>query len=124
VILIGTNNFGLGSAEPAPVAKGVAAVVSAVKSKLPNARLLLLGILPRDESPGTELRRKIGATNALIQQLADGERVRYLDIGAQFLDGSGKIPSSLMADFLHPTPKGYAVFAKAISPTLREVLGH
>jgi lysophospholipase L1-like esterase len=123
VILIGTNNFGLGTSTPELVARGVAAVVRAVQAKLPEARILLLGILPRDEQPGTELRSKVTATNALIASLAS-DRVEYLDIGGRFLDPAGKLPAELMADFLHPTPKGYRVFSDAIAPAIRARLGH
>jgi lysophospholipase L1-like esterase len=105
------------------VARGVAAVVRAVQAKLPEARILLLGILPRDEQPGTELRSKVTATNALIAGLAS-DRVEYLDIGGRFLDPAGKLPAELMADFLHPTPKGYRVFSDAIAPAIRARLGH
>jgi lysophospholipase L1-like esterase len=122
VLLIGTNNFGLGDATPESVARGIAAVVKAVQSKLPEARLLLLGILPREEKPDSELRKKVRETNLLVQRLADGERVTYLDLGARFLDAEGKIPAELMADFLHPTPKGYRVFSTALAPTLGELL--
>jgi lysophospholipase L1-like esterase len=122
VLLIGTNNFGLGDATPESVARGIAAVVKAVQSKLPEARLLLLGILPREEKPDSELRKKVRETNLLVQRLGDGDRVTYLDIGAQFLDAEGKIPAELMADFLHPTPKGYRVFSTALAPKLGELL--
>ena len=122
VLLIGTNNFGLGDATPESVARGIAAVVQAVQSKLPKARILLLGILPRDERSDGELRKKVRETNLLVERLGDGDRVTYLDIGAKFLDAEGKIPAELMADFLHPTPKGYRVFSTALAPTLGELL--
>jgi lysophospholipase L1-like esterase len=122
VLLIGTNNFGLGDSSPASVATGVSAVISRVAAKLPKTRILLLGILPRDELPGTELRIKVKETNALLEKLA-GDRVHYLDIGATFLDAQGKIPKELMGDFLHPTPKGYRAFATAITPKLKQLLG-
>src|SRR5688500_10880425 len=118
VLLIGTNNFGLGDATPESVARGIAAVIKAVQTKLPQARLLLLGILPRDERPDGALRKKVRETNLLIQRFGDGDRVTYLEIGAKFLDAEGKIPAELMADFLHPTPKGYRVFSTALAPTL------
>lgn len=122
VILIGTNNFGLGDSTSAGVAAGVRAVLSRVGEKLPKARVLLLGILPRDELPRTELRTKVSETNALLSKLASGDRVHYLDVGASFLDREGKIPAELMGDFLHPTPKGYRTFAAALTPKLEELL--
>ncbi|MDQ2647791.1 MAG: GDSL-type esterase/lipase family protein [Myxococcota bacterium] len=123
VILIGTNNFGLGTSTPELAARGVTAVVRAVQAKLPKAKILLLGILPRDEQPGTPLRNNVAATNLLIARLAS-DRVQYLDIGRQFLDPAGKLPAELMADFLHPTRKGYRVLAEAIAPSIRAELGH
>jgi lysophospholipase L1-like esterase len=121
VLLIGTNNFGLGEATPAGVATGVSAVLARVQEKLPRSRILLLGILPRDELPSSELRSKVEQTNTLLEKLAS-ERVHYLDIGKSFLDAQGKIPKELMGDFLHPTPKGYRVFANAVTPKLKQLL--
>jgi lysophospholipase L1-like esterase len=104
------------------VARGIAAVVKAVQGKLPKARILLLGILPRDERPDSELRKKVRETNLLIQHLSDGDRITYLDLGPNFLDDEGKMPARLMADFLHPTPLGYLIFSTALAPTLDELL--
>jgi hypothetical protein len=40
------------------------------------------------------------ATTSSIAKLRDGSRVLYLDIGAEFLDGAGYIPSEVMSDGL------------------------
>jgi beta-glucosidase len=122
VLLVGTNNFGLGESTPAAVATGVGAVLARIQTKLPQARVLLLGLLPRDERPDSVLRSQIKETNAQLAKLATGDRVHYLDIGKSFLDAQGKIPTELMADFLHPTPKGYRVFANALTPKLKQLL--
>src|SRR5580765_322631 len=58
VLLIGTNNFGLEGHAPDAVAKGVAAVVQALRKKLPTTKILLLAIFPRDEKPNTDTRKK------------------------------------------------------------------
>ena len=122
VLLIGTNNFGLGTATPADVATGVQAVVKAVQAKLPDTHVLLLGILPRDQLPGTPARQNLSATNALLAGAKLGDKVHYLDISRHFLDRTGRIPQALMTDFLHPTKAGYRIFAQAISPKLRELV--
>src|SRR6516162_10263289 len=44
VLLIGTNNFGLEGHAPDAVAKGVAAVVQALRKKLPSTKIILLAI--------------------------------------------------------------------------------
>ena len=121
VLLIGTNNFGLGKATPEGVARGIGAVLGAIRGKLPDCRILLLAILPRDQ-PHSAIRRDVAATNQLLTKLADGDRVRYLDLGSNFLETGGKIPVDLMADSLHPTPLGYRVLSSALSPVLHELL--
>ena len=46
VLLIGSNNLGLGQ-KPQEVTAGVAKIVNEIEAQLPDARILLLGILPR-----------------------------------------------------------------------------
>jgi lysophospholipase L1-like esterase len=47
--------------------------------------------------------------------------VRFLDIGAKFLDADGKIPATVMPDQLHLSPAGYRIWAEAIMPTLERI---
>jgi len=123
VLLIGTNNFGLHGDKPDAVAKGVGAVVETLRKKFPRARVLLLGIFPRDAKPETGMRKNIAAVNAIIAKLDDGKAVRYLDIGSKFLSADGTLPKELMPDALHLSPKGYGVWAEAMEPLLVEMLG-
>ena len=113
VLMIGTNNFGLHGDAPGDVAKGVKAVVEALKKKLPSSKILLLGVFPRDEKPGTAGRKKILELNAA---LAKTEGVDYLDFGAKFLTPEGALTKEIMPDFLHLSEKGYQIWADAIEP--------
>ncbi len=122
VLMIGTNNFGLHGDGAGDVAKGVAAVVQALRRKLPAAKILLLGVFPRDEKPGTEMRKKIGELNAQIARLGDRKTVHYLDIGAKFLAADGTLSKDIMPDFLHLSPNGYQIWADAIEPALVPLL--
>ena len=119
VLMIGTNNFGLHGDAPGDVAKGVAAVVEALKKKLPASKILLLGVFPRDEKPGTGARKKIQELNA---ELARIEGVRFLDIGPKFLAADGTLPKDVAPDFLHLSEKGYQIWADAMAPTLEALL--
>jgi beta-glucosidase len=111
MLMIGTNNTGRNSA--GEIAEGVGAVVMELQKDFPDARILLLAIFPRGR-PTDAVRGTIADINKTIQKLADGKKVFYQDIGAGFLDATGAIPADIMADSLHPTAKGYEIWAKAV----------
>jgi lysophospholipase L1-like esterase len=123
VLLIGTNNFGLHGDQPADVAKGVTAVVGSLRSRFPAAKILLPAVFPRDRKPDTAFRRKIAELNAAVAKLDDGKAVRFLDIGAKFLAADGTLPADVMPDALHLSEKGYRIWAEAMEPLLKELLG-
>jgi lysophospholipase L1-like esterase len=122
VLMIGTNNFGLHGDAPGDVAKGVAAVVQALRKKLPAAKILLLGVFPRDEKPGTGGRKKILELNQEIARLGDKKAVLFLDIGPKLLAPDGTLPKDTAPDFLHLSEKGYQIWADAIEPSLSGLL--
>lgn len=122
VIMIGTNNIGhFPNEEPAWVAAGIRKVVETVHEKLPNTKVLLLGVFPRDKKE-SEARKKVEAINEMIAKLDDGKKTRYLDIGKAFLDDQGAIPKEVMPDALHPNAKGYDLWYEAMYPLLSELL--
>jgi lysophospholipase L1-like esterase len=123
VLLIGTNNFGLDGAPVDGVAKGVAAVVAELRKKLPKSKVLLLAVFPRDAQPKTEMRTKIIKLNVELAKLEDRKNVRFLDIGAKFLAPDGSLPKDVMPDALHLSERGYQIWADAMDPLLKEMLG-
>ena len=123
VLLIGTNNFGLEGHAPDAVAKGVATVVQTLRKKLPATKVLLLAVFPRDEKPNTDGRTNIKKLNDLIAKLEDKKNVRYLDLGAKLSNPDGSLSKEVMPDFLHLSEKGYQIWADAMDPLLKEMLG-
>ena len=121
VLLIGTNNIGLNT--PAEIAAGVGAVVHEVRSRFTGAKILLLGIFPRD-LPGSRNRQLVADTNQLISALNDGQHVFFLDLTDKFVGPDGTIPADVMADRppLHPTAKGHAIWAEAIKEPLAKLM--
>ena len=131
VLLIGSNNTGIERVEgkvgrprnlTPEVIAGVKAVVAALRAKLPETKILLLGIFPRGEKPDLPQRQQIREVNAAIAPLHDGQHVFFLDIGDKFLKPDGAIAREVMPDSTHPNEKGYEIWAKAIERPLRDLL--
>lgn len=128
VLMIGTNNTGFERDNttprntPAQAIEGVKAIVSLLRTKLPQTKLLLLAIFPRGEKPDHPQRLQVNDMNAAIARLADGRNIRFLDLGPKFLAADGTLPKEIMPDFLHPGEKGYEIWAAAIKEPLAEML--
>lgn len=123
MLMIGTNNTGgFGGGNTAEeIAEGIGAVVLELQKDFPKAKILLLGVFPRS-TPDDPVRATITKINSIISKLHDGDRVHYLDIGSEFLDAGGNIPGDVMNDALHPTAKGYEIWAKAVKEPLTKLM--
>ena len=134
VLMIGTNNSHMHTG--AEIAAANTKIVRLIREKLPQAKVLLLAIFPRDARPSpqdgsiTEAARAdatrrmahIRAANAELAKLDDGAHVRFLDLGPKFLAADGSIPRDIMRDQLHLTPAGYRIWADAMQPLLDEMM--
>lgn len=123
VIMIGTNNSASDTAEG--IAKGITKIVETVHKKSPNTKVLLLAVFPRGDKQTGALNaqhEKLKEVNSTISKLHDGKKVFFLDIGSKFLAADGTLPKEVMPDFLHLSPKGYQIWADAISPKLAELM--
>lgn len=121
VLMIGTNNFGANT--PEEIAQGIKAIVSKLRTKLPETKVLVLGVFPRGEKPDEPLRQKNLAVNALIKDIGDGKLVHYLEINAKLMNADGTQNREIMPDLVHLSPKGYQIWADAIEPKVAELLG-
>lgn len=121
VVMIGTNNLWGRNAKPEDAAAGVKAIVDLVKEKQPQAKILLMSLLPVGEKPssGRELRAEV---NKIIKTY-EGGAVTYMDVYDKYLQPDGTISKDDMHDFLHLAPKGYDIWAEAITPKIKEILG-
>jgi lysophospholipase L1-like esterase len=68
-------------------------------------------------------REKIAEMNGIIAQLDGTKNVTFLDIGPKFLTPEGLITKDIMPDYLHPNEKGYRIWAEAIEPTVKKLMG-
>ena len=121
VIMIGTNNMGTNTADD--IALGIKTIVQKLNDKLPKMKILLLGIFPRDHEANTPMRKEIVEVNEKISALGKRRGVTYLDLGSIFLEADGTIAPETMPDYLHPSPKGFGTWARAMEPTLAKLFG-
>lgn len=119
VVMIGTNNIGYPAED---IIKADQKIVAEIHRRLPNTKVLLLGIFPRAASGTDPVRAKIKGINAELAKLDDGNKTRYLDFGDKFLDANGNITKEIMPDALHPSPAGYQIWADAMQPLLDEMM--
>jgi hypothetical protein len=89
--MIGTNNTGHQMQDPEEVAAGIERILELLAEKSPATKVLLLGIFPRGASPWDPARLNNIGINQRIRRLADGERVRYLDLSSAFLEPDGTL---------------------------------
>ena len=127
VLMIGTNNTGLERDGKTPrnttaeAIAGVKAVVADIRSRLPESKLLLLAIFPRD-TKDSPVRAQVQEVNRAIAPLDDGVWIHYLDIGPKFLEPDGTLSRDVMPDLLHPNARGYQIWADAIREPLAQLL--
>lgn len=122
VLMFGTNNTGHRQEDPKTTALGIKRNIEELQQRLPDTKILLLAIFPRGEKPDDNLRRINEQVNAIIAGYADNQKVFFLDIGKAFLQADGTLSRDIMPDLLHPNEKGYEIWAKAMAPTLQQLL--
>lgn len=135
VLMIGTNNTGhvgrpmkelndaIYQCSAEQTADGVELILRRLKAKTPEAKILVLGIFPRGENNEDAMRKQNQETNAKVAAMADGKRIHYLDISQTFLQPDGTLTREVMPDLLHLSEKGYGMWAEAIEPKIKELLG-
>jgi lysophospholipase L1-like esterase len=128
VLLAGTNNVGNKSPQNpddpriADVTRGIRAVLELCRRKAPKATILLMGITPRNDN--MDVMPVVNQINANISKLADGKRVRFVNINDRLADKEGRLFEGMTSrDGLHLDVKGYQAWADALKPILTKLLG-
>ena len=128
VLLAGTNNVGHflppggEDAKIADVTIGIQAILQVLQAKDPEATIILTAIFPRNDNPA--VMPIIERINENLSKLADGKKIRFLNINGKLADRDGKLFDGMMnPDKLHPALKGYQVWADALKPIFTELLG-
>jgi lysophospholipase L1-like esterase len=126
VLLAGINNVGTragGNAEVEEITRGLKAILEICQKKAPDATIILTAIFPRNDSMAVI--PTINRINDNLARFADGKKVRYLNVNDRLADKDGKLFDGMMdpRDKLHPTVKGYQVWADGLKPIFNKLLG-
>jgi lysophospholipase L1-like esterase len=124
VIEAGANNIGTqpgGEEKIADITRGWRALVDLCRRKAPNATIVLTGIFPRNDNMAVV--PEINRINENISHFADGKAIRFVNINDKLADKSGKLFEGMTVDNLHPTLRGYQIWADALKPIFMELLG-
>jgi lysophospholipase L1-like esterase len=120
VLMLGTNNIRTHSVDE--IAEGDRLIVEEFKKRQPQSKVLILGIFPRAAEPTNPNRATIKEINSKLAKLADNKQVFYMDIGDKFLTADGTLTTEIMNDGLHPTEKGYQIWADATKDRVKELM--
>lgn len=120
VLMIGTNNSKDNSGKE--IGEGLQAIIRRTAEIWPEAKQLVLAIFPRGAKPDAT-REKLAEASAMARELADGEKIFYLDIGPEFLEEDGTLSKEVMPDLLHLNKVSYRTWAEATEARLADLLG-
>ncbi|HUB23986.1 MAG TPA: GDSL-type esterase/lipase family protein [Tepidisphaeraceae bacterium] len=124
VILAGTNNVGNQAGPEGKVddiLNGFDALIAACRNRAPGAAIILTGIFPRNDN--LDVLPEIRQINEGLAAKADGKTIFYVNINDKLADGDGRLYDGMTVDKLHPTVKGYQIWADALNPILTRLLG-
>jgi lysophospholipase L1-like esterase len=124
VVQAGANNVGnqpRGEQTIDEIARGIKAIIDLCQQKAPDATIILTAVFPRNELP---VITTVNHINARLATYADGKRIRFVNINDRLADANGTIVDGEMnADKLHLSTTGYQIWADALKPIFRELLG-
>lgn len=114
ILELGANDI-LRGIPPQSTASNLQVILSKVKAKYPQAKLVLLGMELPKWIPGAFA----GAFRVVFKQVAQANQMTFVPF---LLDGVAGIAHLNLRDGLHPTAAGYQIIANKIWPVLRPLL--
>jgi lysophospholipase L1-like esterase len=128
VLMVGTNNLfaptgdpGYPAADYAPrahtpeaITAGILAIVEAIQKRLPEAQVLMLGVVRGKDGTDPDRIAAEGVNVLLSDSISAGNdpKIHFLDLGKLLY----QTPDAIESDGIHLTSGGYGVWAQAIAP--------
>ena len=128
VLNIGTNQFSrttkYSGDSPEEAAAGVLAVIDKLREMCPEARLIVMAILPRGHKDDAYMRPHVDGLNAILaRELHDRPNLVFLNLKDKFTGPDGELRAELYrpGDATHLSPAGYEVWYAALKPCLESL---
>ncbi|GAB4041462.1 GDSL-type esterase/lipase family protein [Spirosoma gilvum] len=121
VVTIGVNNFREDEAED--ITAGIGAILKALRRKLPQAKLVLVGPLPAGTTADDDKRKKYTVVHQQIQPFVDNKTVFFCDPSAALIDANtgNLVSGAYSGDGIHLARKGYTIWATTLRQTIDKI---
>lgn len=128
VILIGTNDIGCGTVSPEFIALNVQRILKETKEKCPKTNIILEAVYPVNklmstasmQMVGRRSNKEIAVLNGLLHEIAENEKVTWLDLTEELSSRHGNLAKEYCYDGLHLNAHGFKVVAEHIIPLLKK----
>lgn len=121
VLMIGTNNIysDHNSGTDAEITEGVAKIVGLIHVKAPAAKILLLGVLPRQNAFFTD---RVANLNTALSAYASANKIPFANVYDKFLGTDVINPALFKTDRVHLSPAGYDILGAELAPAITALL--
>ncbi|XP_066463226.1 platelet-activating factor acetylhydrolase IB subunit alpha1 isoform X1 [Eleutherodactylus coqui] len=119
VLWVGTHNMGHTAEQ---IAGGIKANVQCILHRQPQAKVIVLGLLPRGKNPNPLRNRNRRVNELLAEALPSMPNAIFLDVDPGFVQSDGTISHQDMYDYLHLSRLGYSRACQILHKTLLQLL--
>ena len=112
VVMAGTNESRRATVEQ--VVRGLEDILFRLHRELPDARLVVCSVLPRERERADWIRE----VNIHVRQFAPTVKAEFLDLWPAFAEEDGELREDLSPDRLHLNERGYETWVEQLRPVL------
>lgn len=119
VLWVGTYNRGHSGEQ---IAGGIRAIVDSLERSQPQAKVIVLSLLPRGKNPNPLRERNARVNEILTNVLPTKRNAVLLNVDPGFVHSDGTISHHDMYDYLHLTRQGYALVCQTLHRMLLQLI--
>lgn len=117
VLQVGTMDIGWRKPDEY-VARNIETILCILRRRLPEARIMVLSVLPRERDVAETIR----SINCHIWQFAATQHVQYLDLWPALAQPDGELSACYSNDYVNFTSEGYEAWLAELKPALELML--